>query len=59
MFYGLKALNLRSKLFKLNLKLHLHLKSNLTLSLSFFFIESSCISVGKNRKLCTLTPCVT
>ena len=21
--------------------------------------ESSCISVGKNRKLCTLTPCVT
>lgn len=38
MFYGLKALNLRSKLFKLNLKLHLYLKSNLTLSLSFFFI---------------------
>ena len=23
------------------------------------FFESSCISVGKNRKLCTLTPCVT
>jgi len=38
MFYGLKALNLRSKLFKLNLKLHLYLKSNLTLSLSFVFI---------------------
>ena len=38
--------------------LYSHTKINLKAKSSIFF-ESSCISVGKNRKLCTLTPCVT